>query len=236
MTSTEPIDHAGKEAKPSAPGGVINSIEDARAILEPIMHAIVGAAGNNCEVVLHDLTTGNLRHSIVSIENGHVTGRSVGGPSTNLGIGLLNDEDSSHDDFGYAARTSDGRELRSSSVYFHDPTGHVVAALCINVDLTPLQVAAGAITSLLPDQTSDRVNKEVIAPGITSILDEMIADTIDASGKTVALMDKADRIEILRELNQRGAFRVKRSVEQVARWLGISKVTAYGYLDIIRNE
>jgi len=222
--------------QPPASTAVINGVDDAIEILGPVMRAIAEAVGSNCEVVLHDLTSGDLRHSIVKIENGNVTGRSVGGPSTNLGMSLFNDVESDHNDFGYAARTSDGRELRSSSVYFRGSDGQPVAALCINVDLTPLQVAGSAIASLLPDPAADRADKEVIAPGINSILDEMITDAVDASGKAVAIMNKADRIGIFRELDRRGAFRVKRSVNQVALRLGISRVTAYGYLDHIRNE
>jgi len=218
----------------SAP--TFETIDEALALLRPIMHGIVAAVGSHCEVVLHDLTAGNLAHSIVAIENGHVTGRSVGGPSTNLGIDLLNDESVDHNDFGYRGRTADGRELHSSSIYFRNAAGHVVAALCINVDLTPIQVAQSAIASLLPSENSDQPEKEIVAPHVTSILDEMVGDAIATSGKAVPLMEKADRIAVLRELDARGAFRVRRAVDVVAKRLGISRVTAYSYLDEIRHE
>jgi predicted transcriptional regulator YheO len=38
---------------------------------------ITGNFGENCEVVIHDLTEDE-EHSIIYIENGHVTGRKVG--------------------------------------------------------------------------------------------------------------------------------------------------------------
>ena len=38
--------------------------------------------GSNCEVVVHDLDSNDVEHSIVAIENGHVSGSRVGdGPS-----------------------------------------------------------------------------------------------------------------------------------------------------------
>ena len=44
--------------------------------------ALAKQFGDNCEVVLHDLTSTDIEHSVVLVENGHVTHRAVGdGPS-----------------------------------------------------------------------------------------------------------------------------------------------------------
>jgi len=212
------------------------SIDEALTILRPVMHGIAEAVGSHCEVVLHDLSSGDLRHSIVAIENGQVTGRTVGGPSTNLGIDLLNDQSSDHNDFGYRGRTADGRELHSSSVYFRDTQGKFIAALCINVDVTPLKAAQSAIRSMLPASDADQPEKEIVAPHIRSILDEMVDDAIASIDKAPPLVDKADRMAVLRVLEARGAFRVKRAVDLVAKQMGISRVTAYAYLSEIRSE
>lgn len=229
MKVPEPgLERAGGDA------GTFESIEEATAVLRPVMRGIAEAVGSHCEVVLHDLTSRDLAHTIVAIENGHVTGRTVNGPSTNLGIDLLNDEAAEHDDFGYRGRTVDGRELHSSSIYFRNKAGCVIAALCINVDLTPLQVVQTAVTGLLPD--SEQPEKELVGPDIASALNEMITEAIAAAGKAVPHMTKADRIELMRGLELRGAFRVRHAVDHVAQRLGISRVTAYGYLREIRQS
>ena len=47
-----------------------------------LAHAIALQFGDGCEVVVHDLQSADPDHSIVAIENGHVTGRKLGdGPS-----------------------------------------------------------------------------------------------------------------------------------------------------------
>ena len=47
-----------------------------------LAHGLVLQFGPNCEVVVHDLETEDVDHSIVVIENGHVSGRKLGdGPS-----------------------------------------------------------------------------------------------------------------------------------------------------------
>jgi predicted transcriptional regulator YheO len=49
-------------------------------------------------------------------------------------------------------------------------------------------------------------------------------------------MTKADRIEVLRLLEDRGAFHIKRAAEKVSARLGVSRVTTYGYLDEVRRS
>lgn len=204
--------------------------------LEPIMKAIAAAVGPHCELVLHDLSKRDVERTIVAIENGHVTGRAVGGPSTNRGLELLRREADDHDEYGYKGRTGDGRELRSSSVYFRDGDGHVIAALCINVDLTPLQAARAALDAALRPAVDNAPARddEIFASDISEVLDMLIDGAIEQTGKTVALMNREDRLSVLRFLDERGAFFVKRAVDRVARRLNISRVTAYNYLEQIR--
>ena len=49
--------------------------------LETLKQIAVGIAaqfGDKCEVVIHDVSTSHPEHTIVHIENGHVSGRQVG--------------------------------------------------------------------------------------------------------------------------------------------------------------
>lgn len=218
------------------PAGTVETIEELHALLAPVMKAIATAVGPHCEVVLHDLSSRHvdLRHTIRAIENQQVTGRAVGGPSTNLGLEVLRDEAADHNAFGYRGQTEDGRQLHCSSVYYRNAAGHVIGALCVNVDLTPLQHAQALIGSLLPATSGARA-KETHAPDIATVLDTLFESAVDAVGKPVAMMDRADRMEVLATLDQQGAFEIRRSVEMVSRRLGISKVTAYSYLDELRK-
>ena len=46
--------------------------------LKQIAHGVAVQFGDKCEVVIHDVTPGRPDHTIVYIENGHVSGRKVG--------------------------------------------------------------------------------------------------------------------------------------------------------------
>jgi predicted transcriptional regulator YheO len=212
-------------------------IAEARRALEPVMEAIAAVGGRDCEVVLHDLSARDLEHSVYAIINGHVSGRVVGGPSTSLGAGVLHDESQEHNAFGYRARTVDGRELISSSVYYRDREGRIIAALCINRDLSPLRDALQAVAGLAPHPAGadDEGPRELVGQSVSDVLDDMIAEAIAAVGKPASAMTKADRIEVLRLLEGRGAFHIKRAAERVSARLGVSRVTTYGYLDEVRR-
>ena len=71
--------------------------------------------------------------------------------------------------------------------------------------------------------------------GGTTVLDSLFESAVDGVGKPVPMMDRADRMTVLATLDQQGAFEIRRSVELVSRRLGISKVTAYAYLDELRK-
>jgi predicted transcriptional regulator YheO len=212
-------------------------IDEAHRVLAPLMEAIAAVGGPHCEVVLHDLSTGDLDHSVRAILNGHVSGRSVGGPSTNLGAEVLRAPEKDHDAYGYRGRTADGRELISSSVYYRDHEGRIIASLCINRDLSPLQGAMAALAALVPAAGDDGAAPphELVAPDVSSVLEDMISEAIAAVGTPVPAMSKADRIEVLRLLEDRGAFHIKRAAEKVSARLGVSRVTTYGYLDEVRR-
>lgn len=211
------------------------TIDEVASFALPIMRAVCAAVGNQCEMVLHDLTSRELDHSVYAIYNGALTGRTVGSPSTRLGFAAIRDEANDHDAFGYHSLTHDGRELRSSSVYFRNRAGRLIAALCINHDLSPLQFAMASLQSVMARDDAT-TTQQLISPDVGTVLESMLEEALDAVGKPPAMLSKSERIRVIALLEQRGAFDIKRSVDMVAGRLAVSKVTVYGYLDEIRTR
>ena len=220
----------------AVPGDVPGE-SDLRSLLAPIIKAIGMTIGPRCEVVLHEIRPGNrLESSIVAIENGHVTGRTVGGPTTNLGLEAIRSGDPNPDRFNYRTRTTDGRDLRSSSVYFRDRDGQLAAALCINLDVSPYVNARDALGELIGREATegDEV-PETFGREIGEVLDSLIQQAVRRSGVSVGLMTRDQKVGVIRDLDERGAFLVKRAVDRIARALHISRVTAYAYLQEARS-
>lgn len=215
------------------------SAEEVLRLYHPVLRALASAAGPTVEVVLHNLDGADidLGHTIMAIENGHVTGRAVGGPSTSLGLDVLKDRQKNHDAYGYTAFTSDGRELRCSSVYFHNRAGDIIASLCVNVDLSPLQQARNMLEALLPASApAENAPREHFGADLVSVMDSMISEAIREIGRPVENMSRDDKISVLERLDQRGATQMRKSIESIAKRLGISRVTAYSYLDEARTR
>ena len=220
--------------------GTYESMADILLAFRPVMHAMAAAAGPGCEVVLHDLSAPepDLSHTIAAIENGHVTGREVGGPSTSLGVGVLHNQSADHNAFGYRGIASDGRQLRCSSVYFRNSTGRIIAALCVNVDVSAIHQARALLDGLLPQDSpsSPEQPSEFFGRDLVAVMDVMVAEAIREIGKPVDQMSRDDRIAVLTRLDQQGVLQMRKGVERIAARLDISRVTAYAYLDEARSQ
>lgn len=201
--------------------------------LEELRHIAKGIAtqfGTGCEVVIHDLSQ-HPDHTIVAIENGHVSGRKVGDGASHVVLERMEHQDQEAEDhLGYLTRTPDGKILKSSTIYIRNSRGKVVAILAINFDISALMMAAGAVRDFISVEEPQTAEPEKIVT-INDVLEELIQQSVALVGKPAALMNKEDKIKALRFLNENGAFLVTRSGEKVAKYFGISKYTLYSYLD-----
>ena len=206
--------------------------------LEELRHIAKGIAaqfGPNCEVVVHDLSQ-HPDHTIVAIENGHVSGRKVGDGASNVVLERMEHQDrEAQDHLSYLTRTPDGKVLKSSTIYIRNSRGKVTAILAINFDISALMMAAGAVRDFISVQEPQQAEPEKIV-NINNVLEELIQQSVSLVGKPVALMNKEDKVRAIRFLNQNGAFLVTKSGDKIAKYFGISKYTLYSYIDTKQQE
>lgn len=188
--------------------------------------------GSNCEVLLHDLTNGDLEHTVAIIENGHVTHRKIGDGPTRIVLEALQSQnpESLTDNAGYLMKTHDGRILKCSTIFIRNEQSEIEGVLSINYDITELLMAERAIDSIL----NHKVEKDIperIPISVNDLLDDLIEQAAQQIGKPVATMTKDDKIRAIRYLNKAGAFLVTRSGDKVSKYFGISKYTLYSYID-----
>jgi predicted transcriptional regulator YheO len=210
-------------------------IKDELSLLQSLMRGLAAQFGRNCEVVLHDYEK-PYEHTIVAIENGHVTGRNVGDCGTNLGLELLRGSESHGDRYNYCTQTKDGRILRSSSMYIKDEQGKWIGCLCINMDITATVMAEKTLQEVNNFDSLNQQVKEVFASDVNELLDDLIQASLQHVGVPVALMDKGQKLMGLKYLDAKGAFLIKKAGDRVAKYYDISKFTLYNYLDELRGE
>jgi HTH domain len=68
-------------------------------------------------------------------------------------------------------------------------------------------------------------------PGVHGTLDRMIAKVEAQLGAPLAELSREDKQRAVRLLDERGAFQLRRAVEDVADALGVSRFTVYNYLN-----
>ena len=80
--------------------------------------ALAAEFGENCEVLVHDLTGGDPEHTIVAIENGHVSHRQTGDGPSQVALEAMQEKhpENLRDRSGYLLKTHDGRIVKSSTV------------------------------------------------------------------------------------------------------------------------
>ncbi|MCD7099243.1 PAS domain-containing protein [Stenotrophomonas sp. MMGLT7] len=212
--------------------------------LRPVVEMLGGMLGDNIEIVLHDLRSP--ARSIVAIGNGHVSGRGVGdsilsGPKDDAGFVELhrevhgNGRISSSVINDYPTATGGGRKLRSATVLYRDGAGEPFAALCLNADMTVVEMAHSWLDQMLHRRS------QPAAPAVTSsqmdtLMQEIIADAVTRFTKPAKLMDKEEKLYAVEAMMRRGLFLVRNSVGQAAKALGVTRFTIYNYLDEIRKR
>ncbi|MFZ4451639.1 helix-turn-helix transcriptional regulator [Salibacterium aidingense] len=197
--------------------------------LKSLMKGIAAQFGENCEVVLHDLTLPYDR-TIIEIENGHVTNRGVGDPGTNLGLEVLRGTVESGDRYNYVTQTKEGKLLRSTSIYMKNANDDIVGSLCINFDISELMMAENTLKSLTAANLSEHVEENFVS-NVNDLLDSLLQEAQELINKPVSLMTKEDKIKGLSYLDKKGAFLIKKSGEKIADFYDISKYTMYNYLE-----
>jgi predicted transcriptional regulator YheO len=205
--------------------------------LLPIVHGLAEMFGPDCEVVLHDLA--RLPHSIVAIENGHVTSRTVGDVPTDLMLRTLRSADDDAHDVRLYVTSSDGKILKSLAVTLRDDDGRAFAILGLNYDLSDVVQTQrtlanfAAVGRLGGEAVPER--EEIFAGDIRDVVAGMITKILNEMGKTPGVMNREEKMEVVKRLEERGAFLVKRSAEQVAEALDLSRYTIFSYLKEIRR-
>lgn len=213
--------------------------DERRAILEsyiPLMKFFAQQFPDT-EIVLHDVS--DLDRSIIAIENAHISGRCVGGSSTDLVLRILREQSYRERTYtpSYTSVSATGKFL-SSGTYFIKHEGELIGLLCTNTDLTPLHALQKAAEDVFVSRQSSRP-----AASIDEKLSQSVNDIpVETAMQVMREMDvhpdhltQDERLHVVSRLDKRGIFLLKGSIASIAKVLKISEPTLYRYLRQIRD-
>jgi len=67
-------------------------------------------------------------------------------------------------------------------------------------------------------------------------LDRLVASVERELGGELATLDRVQKQIAIRRLDERGAFLLRKSIDEVADLMGVSRITIYNYLNTIRES
>ena len=110
----------------------------------------------------------------------------------------------------------------------------------LRVSIEPLVAAIGAtIVDLEEAQESDVVlewdGEPALAVRLGINLERMVAAVESELGAKLGELDRVGKQTAIRVLDERGAFSIRRAIEDVADAMGVSRITIYNYLNVIRG-
>lgn len=186
------------------------------------------------EAVVHDYRS--KVPGVIAIFGNHVTGRTIGDPLTDLGRSRLRGRSVPDDLIGYAAQSSNGRPLKSSSFALRTAEGKVIGALCLNLDLTIFSEVQHLTTLLttpsaeLPISKVERFRSRAAGDEVTGVVQSLVRE----KGRSLRELTQKDREEIVQQIAHRGYFSRRGSVSTVAKLLRVTRPTIYRYIQNIK--
>jgi predicted transcriptional regulator YheO len=198
---------------------------------------IAAIMGDNCEVVLHDITTPE--NSIIAIKNGHLSGRKIGGPLTDLVLKVIQNKSYKSQNYVLNYKASAKlRPFRSSSFFIKNDKEEIIGVLCVNIDIEPYEKVKELMDklTLIGSSLEKNVSEEQLYENVDELLNNMIQEAISIIGVLPERMSAEEKIEVVKNLNNKGAFQLKGAVSNVARAIEVSEPTVYRYLNKLKEQ
>ena len=110
--------------------------------------------------------------------------------------------------------------------------------------IDPLLVAAGGEvvepgeikTGDLPIEWDGRVIGGIRLGSLSGALDRLVGHIESELGGELATLGRVEKQAAVRLLDQGGAFHLRKSIEEIAERMGVSRITIYSYLNAIRSD
>lgn len=186
--------------------------------------------GEGYEIVLHSLE--DFEHSVIYIEHGEHTGRSVGAPITNKALDILikiNENGTSYE--SYYSFNAKGEPLKSTTIAIKGENDKVIGLLCINYYMN---TSFYDFIHTFVQKEDKTIGNESITENFSSSVDDMILSTLNIVREQIysdsSISSSNKNKEIINELYSKGIFQIKDSVTKIADLLNISKNTVYLHL------
>ncbi|TAH63774.1 MAG: hypothetical protein EWM50_01495 [Gottschalkiaceae bacterium] len=185
--------------------------------------------GQACEIVV-----AKSNKSIIYIENSHVTSRKIGDKINQFELEALNKfaNNEKYKVFTYTNR--EGRNIKALIFLVEDKNDSEDRIVVISFDISDFLLAKRVFDDFCLVGESINNYNQADYENINHVMNNILSGVLYNIGKPISYLNKEDKVEIVRILNEKGIFLIKGSIEYVAEKLCVSRYTIYNYLEEIR--
>ncbi len=182
------------------------------------------------EVVVHDIRTDRVFY----IAN-PTSGRKVGDASL---LGIDNKDLSDRDAVigPYEKAGEKGQRVRSITSVLRDDRGDVIGLLCINLDYSSYEPVLDLLETLIRPVQTEKHPEFLFQNDWRDLLKIEVRSFITQKNLVLEKLQPAERKDLISHLDEKRLFYAKKSVEQLATILGVSRATAYKDLKSVRKQ
>lgn len=209
----------------------------------PFVSFLGQALGNNCEIVLHDLS--DKKNSIIAIHNNHITNRKIGDPPSEIVMKIIENDSNKRLNFitNYT-KSKSNRLLKSNTMFIRNKDSEIIGLFCINMDnssLDRIQNEVNEYLKLMKFNLKDHQNTKLdliedVEISIEDRINSAVNSILNRKKLIVENLDQDDRIIIVDELYQIGIFLLKGAVKVVAKSIDSSEASIYRYLQQVKSK
>ena len=190
---------------------------------------------NVLEVAIHSFE--DLDRAIIHIVNGHISGREIGGPASELNMRRLLEGDFPDDLINYASRNNRGQQLKSSSLAIRDDQGEIIGAFCLHFDTSQFEHFKKFLEHLVSSNVPSFLGVNDF--GSSQPYDEEIKEEVNAwllqRGLFMSKLTYKDKQSVVEHLFRRGCFAKKGAILCVATVLQLTRQSIYKYIELSKK-
>lgn len=200
--------------------------------------------GPEYEIVLHDFSKGE--HSIAYIANGHISGRDKDSGLSKRFFSYIDEDTVANNDYVVSNKgiVLKNKLNRTSTLFIKDEDNNLTGMLCISFDGSKYVNLAKNILQLTYMENASIENERLhnfdfiddINYVISSVTDKAMDNTLEFANIPVERLTQEEKIDIVRELYEKGVFMIKGAVSDVAEKLSVSEATLYRYIRMVTKK
>lgn len=175
--------------------------------------------GEDCEVAISQ------DRVVVAIFNGHVSNRTVGSPLGPEADERINSSaDGQYVNYSKTNVNNSKYDIKASTITLE--LDGKFTTFCINYDTSLLNQVQKNLLDFL-------TISGIKASPLSSTDDPIEIDFFEVQekvNKPVHLMNKQDRLKVVKELYEKGSFKYQKSIVKISNLLGVTRYTIYNYL------